>query len=105
MKIHTWLTPDTFHPNGDSEPLTKESLAERARGALLEFEEGPLAGYVPYNQKTDQILQNLSELEPSTLAIMHGSSFYGNGKKEILNLREVWKSVLEESYNQRHFNN
>lgn len=100
----TLLTSDLFHHNGDTEPLTTESLAERARGALLEFEQGPLAGYVPYNHKTDKILQNLSELEPDTLAIMHGSSFYGNGKNEILNLREVWKDVMEGSNDQSHFN-
>lgn len=101
----TLLTSDLFHHNGDTAPLSKESLAERARETLLEFEEGPLAGYVPYNQKTDRILQNLGELEPRTLAVMHGSSFSGNGKQEMQNLREVWKSVMEETKDQTRFGN
>lgn len=92
----TLLTSDLFHHNGNVEPITKESLAERTRETLIGFEQGPLAGYIPYNSKTDRILRDLAELRPKTLATMHGSSFLGDGKKAIEDLAEVWKEVLSE---------
>ncbi|MGO4886272.1 hypothetical protein ACJ2A9_00810 [Anaerobacillus sp. MEB173] len=91
----TLLTSDLFHHNGNVEPLTKTSLAERTRETLIGFEQSPLAGYIPYNSKTDKILSNLADLCPKTLATMHGSSFSGDGKKAIEELRVVWKEVLE----------
>lgn len=92
---HTLLTSDLFHHNGDVVPLTKESLADRCRETLIEFQQSPFANYIPYNDKTGQILTDLAELRPVTLAIMHGSSFYGDGKKAIEELAEVWKEVLK----------
>lgn len=92
----TLFTSDLFHHNGNVEPLTTESLADRCRETLKGFEQGPLAGYIPYNSKTDRILRDLAELHPKTLAIMHGSSFSGDGKKAIEELAEVWQEVLGE---------
>lgn len=92
----TLLTSDLFHHDGNVEPITRQSLAERTRESLMAFEQSPLAGYIPYSSKTDRILHNLAELGPNTLAVMHGSSFSGDGRKAIEDLREVWKSVLSE---------
>jgi flavorubredoxin len=92
----TLLTSDLFHHNGDVEPLTQSSLTDRCRDTLIGFEQGPLAGYIPYNSKTDRILHGLAELQPKTLAIMHGSSFSGDGKQAIEELAVVWREVLGE---------
>lgn len=92
----TLLTSDLFHHDGNVEPITRQSLAERTRESLIGFEQSPLAGYIPYSSKTDRILHDLADLRPNTLAVMHGSSFSGDGKKAIEDLREVWKSVLSE---------
>ena len=92
----TLLTSDLFHHNGNVEPLTVESLAERSAETLRGLEQGPLAGYIPYSAMTERILRELAELQPQTLATMHGSSFSGDGKKAIEDLAVVWKEVLGE---------
>jgi len=50
---------------------------------MREFQQGPLAGYVPYTHQTEQILERLAMLEPRTLAVMHGSSFSGQGGQAL----------------------
>src|SRR3954467_2095425 len=53
----TLFCSDLFHQWGDPEPLTRDSLIERARAALLESEAGPFANYVPYTHHTGRILE------------------------------------------------
>jgi hypothetical protein len=74
--------------------LTRDSVIERAREALLESEAGPFANYVPYTHHTGRILEDLANYEPRTLATMHGSSFEGNGANEIRQLVSVMREVL-----------
>jgi len=80
---NTLLCSDLFHHFGDVEPLTHSDVVERCRASLLEIEAGPLANYIPYTPYTDRILQQLADLEPKTLAIMHGSSFVGDGRQAL----------------------
>ena len=47
---------------------------------------GPMAKDMSYTPYTDSTLQRLAALEPRTLAVMHGSSFRGDGRKAILDL-------------------
>jgi hypothetical protein len=46
--------------------------------------------YTPY---TDQTMQRLADLAPRTLALMHGSTFRGDGRRAILDLAEVIKET------------
>jgi len=90
----TLFCSDLFHQWGNMEPLTESSVLGRARDALLQTEAGPLAGYIPYTHRTGRILENLANLEPRTLAIMHGSSFRGDAASELRGLSEIWKVSL-----------
>lgn len=90
----TLLCSDLFFQPGDPEPLTESSLVERAQETIKGSLTGPLAHDMPYTPYTDQTLQRLADLEPRTLAIMHGSSFRGDGGNEVRGLASVIKEVL-----------
>jgi hypothetical protein len=85
-----------FHHNGDVEPLTESDLSEQVRSAIGQMQAGPLANYIPYTLRTESILNRLAELKPKTLAIMHGSSFSGNGEKAFRNLATIMRETLGE---------
>ena len=90
----TLFCSDLFHHDGDVEPLTEIDLTDRVRAAMSRMQAGPLANYIPYTHRTDQVLGNLAELKPKTLAIMHGSSFSGDGEHALHNLAGTMKEVL-----------
>ena len=90
----TLLCSDLFFHPGDPEPLTESSLVGRAREAITAGLAGPLAQDLPYTSYTDQTLQRLADLSPRTLAVMHGSSFRGDGGSEVRQLAAVIKEIL-----------
>jgi flavorubredoxin len=90
----TLLCSDLFHQNGDCEPLTESDVIERARASLNEYEAGVLADYVPYSPRTDEALRRLAELNPRTLAAMHGSTFVGDGASALLDLNVVLREIF-----------
>lgn len=90
----TLFCSDLFSHAGDVEPVVTSGVTERARATLLEFQKGPLADYLPYTRNTDPIMQRLADLKPRTLAIMHGSSFSGDGEAALRSLAQVLKEVL-----------
>ena len=90
----TLLCSDLFHQTEDVEPLTESDVVGRSRRALLEYEEGILAGYVPYTPKTSKIIKKLADLNPKTLAIMHGSSFTGDCAQALRDLDAVFKEIF-----------
>jgi flavorubredoxin len=92
----TLFCSDLFHHNGDVEPLTEADLTGRVRSAIGQIEAGPLANYMPYNSRTDAILKRLANLNPKTLAIMHGSSFTGDGQRALRDLAVVMRETLGE---------
>jgi hypothetical protein len=49
---------------------------------------------VPYTHRTGQILEGLAQLQPTTLATMHGSSYAGDGAKALRELSAVMQEVL-----------
>jgi len=55
---------------------------------------GPLAKDMPYTLYTDSMFQRLAALEPQTLAVMHGSSFRGDGRAAIVSLAEVIRETI-----------
>ncbi len=90
----TLLCSDLFHQNGECEPLTESDVIERARASLREYEAGILADYVPYSGRTDRAMRRLAELKPKTLAVMHGSSFAGDGERALLELNDVLREIF-----------
>jgi flavorubredoxin len=92
----TLLCSDLFHQNGPVEPLTRSDVVERARTALVEYQTGVLAEYMPYTPQTQQTLDALAELQPTTLAIMHGSSFTGDCATALRDYGQVLREVFGE---------
>ncbi|HZG84833.1 hypothetical protein [Paenibacillus sp.] len=90
----TLFTSDLFHQNGDVEAITSNSLSDRCSELLQGMQQSPFSDYIPYSPHVDNILRELASYEPETLAVMHGSSFSGDGKKAIHELADVWKEVL-----------
>jgi flavorubredoxin len=91
----TLFCSDLFHQQGEVEPLTTSTVIGRCRQTLSEYQLGPLANYVPYTQNTGRILEGLATLRPDTLAVMHGSSFAGDGGQALRDLAVVMKEVLD----------
>jgi hypothetical protein len=66
----------------------------RAETSIAEGMKGPLAHDMPYTPYTDANFRRLADLDPSTLALMHGSTFRGDGRKAILDLAGVIREKL-----------
>ena len=90
----TLLCSDLFFHPGETEPLVESGVVDRAREAIVGGLSSPLAKDMPYTPYTDSTLQRLAALEPKTLAVMHGSSFRGDGRQSILDLANIIKEVL-----------
>lgn len=88
---------DLFLQKGHVEPLTTESIVDRARQTLLDYQAGPLANAVPYTPRTDPTLRALAALKPQRLVAMHGSTFTGDCEQALLELAAVMKAVLGEA--------
>jgi flavorubredoxin len=82
----TLFCSDLFHHVGDVEPLTSDDVAGRSHQSLKDYQSGILAEYVPYTPLTAKNLKKLADLKPKTLAIMHGSSFTGDGAQALADL-------------------
>ena len=82
-----------FHP-GDPEALTESDVVGRARAAMEHGRSGPMANDVPYTPLTGKTLERLAALAPRTLAVMHGSSFSGDGAGAIRDLSRVFHELL-----------
>lgn len=85
---------DLFHQWGHREAATADNIMDRCKDALLESEAGPFANYVPYTHHTGRVLETLAEYEPKTLAIMHGSTYHGDGAQALRDLAIVMRDVL-----------
>jgi hypothetical protein len=49
---------------------------------------------MPYTPYTDATLRRIAELQPQTLAVMHGSSFRGDGAAAIRDLAQFLQETL-----------
>lgn len=90
----TLFCSDLFLQNGDLCPLTEEDVVEPARQSLLAYEAGPLPHAYPYASWTDDTLQMLAGLKPKLLAIMHGSSYRGDGERALRELAAMYAAIL-----------
>ena len=90
----TLLCSDLFFQPGDPEPLITSDIVGPARSAIIEGQSGPLAKDMPYTPYTDATLHRLADLKPQTLAVMHGSSFAGDGERALRDLARVIRDTL-----------
>ena len=90
----TLFASDLFLHGGDAEPLVDTDIVERARKAMIDFQSTQLLNSSSYGSITGRQMAKLAALQPKTLAIMHGSSFAGDGGNAIRNLASVMKEVL-----------
>ncbi|HXV67758.1 MAG TPA: MBL fold metallo-hydrolase [Nitrospira sp.] len=90
----TLLCSDLLHQNGDVEPVTESDVIDRCRAVLREYQQGPLANYMPYGILTDATLRRLAALQPARLATMHGSVYVGDGSRALHDLAAVLREVF-----------
>jgi flavorubredoxin len=90
----TLFCSDLFFQPGDPEPLIEDGIAARAREAIQFGKNGPLANDMPYTAHTAPTLARLARLAPRTLAVMHGSSYRGDGAAAIRELATVVATEL-----------
>jgi len=91
---HTLLCSDLFSHEGDVEAVTGSDVVDRARRALIEGQQGPFANAYPYTPLTGPILHRLADLRPKQLALMHGSTFVGDGERVLRDLATDMQEVL-----------
>jgi flavorubredoxin len=90
----TLLCSDLCHQNGDVDAITDTDVVESGRAALQEFQQGPLADYLPYTPYTGRTLKRLAALQPTALATMHGSTYRGDGAQVLRDWAAMVKDVL-----------
>jgi len=61
---------------------------------LIEGQKGLFANAYPYTPLTEPILHGLADLRPKLLALMHGSSFIGDGERALRDLATTMREVL-----------
>jgi Uncharacterized flavoproteins len=90
----TLLCSDLFTHEGDVEAVTESDVVERAQRSLTEGQKGPFANAYPYTPLTEPTLQGLADLQPKRLALMHGSTFVGDGGQALRDLAIIMREVL-----------
>jgi hypothetical protein len=91
----TLLCSDLFHHFGDVSAVTDRDVIGRVRDAMRLMQSGPLVGYMPYTCHTEPLLRRLAELRPRTLAVMHGSSYTGDGGKALCDLAGLVREAFD----------
>jgi flavorubredoxin len=84
----TLLAGDLFTSLGDGPAIVETSLVEAALIAEDVFHHSSISPTIPATLRT------LAELEPTTIACMHGSSFRGDGGAELRALADAYDAVL-----------
>ncbi len=87
----TLLCGDLFSQVGAGPALTTSDVVEPALLAEAMFHATCLA---PHTART---LRALGDLSPATLAIMHGSSFQGDGKQALYDLAAGYEKLMAEA--------
>jgi flavorubredoxin len=90
----TLFSSDLFHQFGENEPLVHGSVVDQAEASLAALQASPMADYMPYSSQTERILLGLADLEPTTIAVMHGSAFTGDGGQALRDLNTVMRRLL-----------
>jgi hypothetical protein len=74
--------------------LSESDIVGPATDAIRAGMDAPLAKDMPYTPYTDATMRRLAALKPRTLAIMHGSSFRGDGEKALADLGAAIRELL-----------
>lgn len=90
----TLMCSDLFFHPGNPAPMVAEDIVEPAKAAIVASVMTPMGSGMPYTTHTDATLRRLADLEPNVLAVMHGSSYRGDGKQAILDLATVVRETL-----------
>jgi flavorubredoxin len=90
----TLLCSDLFHHNGECEPLVERDILGQVGEALRAMNASPMPNYMPWATHTAALFEKLAGLDPQTFAIMHGSSYRGNGAQAIRDLAVLMREVL-----------
>jgi flavorubredoxin len=83
----TLLCGDLLSQVGAPPALVTDDVLEAALAAEAMFGTTALAPH------TGQVLRGLGDLEPTTLAIMHGSSFQGDGAKVLYEMADAYEGL------------
>lgn len=86
----TLLCGDLFSQTGNGSALTTDDVVGPAMDAERMFRASTLAPH------TGQTIRALGELNPSTLAIMHGQSFTGDARQALLELAAAYEELAAE---------
>jgi flavorubredoxin len=84
----TLLCGDLFTHLGSRRALTDDDIVEPAIEAEMMFRYSSLA------PDTAPVMRRLGDLAPKTLALMHGSSFTGDGAKALSDLANAYETQL-----------
>lgn len=84
----TLFCGDLFSHMGDTDPITEEDIVEPAMAAEDMFNATSLG------PMTAPTIRRLAELAPSTLAVMHGASFRGDGSGALHRLADRYQERL-----------
>jgi flavorubredoxin len=82
----TLLCGDLFTHLGNGPALTSDDIVEPAMDAETIFRSTSLA------PDTASVMRRLGDLAPNVLALMHGSSFNGDGSRALYDLASVYES-------------
>lgn len=90
------LCSDLFHQIGDVKTVSDDmsEILDRTRSTFREYNDSPFANYMPFTNMTEPMLTELADLNPKTLAIMHGSTFTGDGSKALTELVTIMRDEL-----------
>ncbi|QOV87698.1 oxygen-binding di-iron domain-containing protein [Humisphaera borealis] len=91
----TLFCSDLFHHFGQRPAVTDADVIGNVRDAMKMMQSGPMAGYMPYTSQTEPLLRRMAELKPKTLAIMHGSSYVGDGSKALCDLAGLVREAFD----------
>jgi flavorubredoxin len=86
----TLLVGDLFTSMGAWEVLTDQDILEPAMAAEAVF------GATALTPSTAPAIRGLADLEPATLALMHGPAFNGDGAKALNGLADFYENMLNQ---------
>jgi flavorubredoxin len=87
----TLLCGDLFTHVGGGPAVRNDDIVEAAVAAERMFGATALAPHTPAT------LRSLGDLDPTTLAVMHGSSFQGSGKRALYQLADRYQELIAAS--------
>jgi flavorubredoxin len=85
----TLFCSDLFFQPGDPPPVTEADIMDTVRAVIAESAHGPLAADMPWTPASAAQLARLESLAPRVLAVMHGSTYRGDGAAALRTLTAI----------------